>query len=214
MKKQKKFPIIEIIWLFIVGSFLGFLLETVWHYLKYGTIINKQGLLYGPFKPIYGFGLIIVIISMVKFKNKNILMQFSMGVLIGSAFEYISSLFQEYIFGTSTWDYANFNYNIGGRIYLPYSLAWGVIALICLYFIYPFVKWTLEKTPLKIKKLLTIIVSIFMAFNIIMTVLATVGYAKRANNISKSGTVFKAIDELYPDTYMRQKFPGLKIIKK
>lgn len=214
MKNLDKLSIIEIIWLFVTGCFLGFILETSWHYLKYGNLINKQGLLYGPFKPIYGFGLIIIIISMSQFKNKNIIFQFGIGVLIGSAFEYFSSLFQEYIFGTSTWNYSHFNYNLMGRIYLPYCLAWGLIAILCFRFLYPTLKKILIKIPPKAKKLVTIFVSIFMMFNIIMTSLATIRYADRSSGINSEGLVFKTIDKLYSDDYMRVKFPTLKIVKK
>lgn len=214
MSKDKKLTISEIIWLFVIGCLIGFVLETLWHFIKNGVWINKQGLLYGPFKPIYGFGLIIIMLFMNNFKDKKIWQKFIIGVLVGSAFEYFGSLFQEYVFGTSTWNYSRFNYNIGGRIYLPYCLAWGVIAIICTDFLYPKFKKVYEKIPKKTNLILTSIIGVFMAVNITLTVLATVGYANRANNIATDSAVFKMIDKKYPDEYIHKKFPKLRVVEK
>ncbi len=212
MKNLEKPNIVEIIWLFVIGCFLGFILETLWHYFKYNLWINKQGLLYGPFKPIYGFGLIIIILTMYRFQNKNILIRFGIGVIVGSAFEYFGSIFQEFVFGTETWNYSNFNYNISGRIYLPYCLAWGFIALICLKF-YPKLKQLISKINLRLKIIVTIIISVFMIINLTLTTFATLRYSARSRNQS-TNAIFKLIDELYSDEYMYDKFPKLKIIKK
>ena len=109
MRLQKeKIKISEIIWLFVIGCLVGFVLETIWHFLKNGVWINKQGLLYGPFKPIYGFGLIFIVLIMNNYREKKFWQKFIIGVILGSAFEYFGSLFQEYVFGTSTWNYSNY----------------------------------------------------------------------------------------------------------
>ena len=151
---------------------------------------------------------------MHRFKDKKVWQKFIIGVLIGSAFEYFGSVFQEYVFGTSTWNYSSFNLNIAGRLYLPYCLVWGVIAVVCIDFLYPFLKKQFIKVPDKIGKALTLIMSIFMSLNICLTVFATIRYSDRANNIKTTSTVFKIIDQIYPDEYMKIKFPKLKIIKK
>ena len=211
MPKAKRPSLTELIWLFIIGCLIGFFIETLWYFIKHGILINKQGLLYGPFKPIYGLGFVIIVLIMSPFKDKKIWQKFILGVLIGSVFEFLSSIFQEYIFGTSTWNYASFNFNIGGRIYLPYCLIWGIIALFAIDYLYPLFKEQIKIIPPKLFKILTIIVAIFMSINIVLTVIATVRYADRNKN--NSNTVFKVIDQIYDDNYMKNKFPKLKIIK-
>jgi len=214
MGNEKKPSFKEYIWLFVFGCLLGFILETLWYFIKNGIWINKQGLLYGPFKPIYGIGLVLIVLFMHRLKSEKFYKKFIWGVLIGSAFEYVSSLFQEYVFGTSTWNYSGFNLNISGRLYLPYCLAWGFIAVLCIDFIYPKCKKLFLKVPKKAGLILTILVSIFMGINIVLTTLATVRYSDRSNNIMRNSPVFKVIDDIYPDNYMQVKFPKLKIIKR
>ena len=86
--------------LFVIGGLFGYFFETLQQLFKTGKIINRQGLWFSVFKPIYGIGLILLTILLFKLKDKNIFIIFIAGVLIGAAFEYIASLFQEYAFHT------------------------------------------------------------------------------------------------------------------
>ena len=213
MDKKEKVTVSDIIWLFVIGCLIGFGLETLWHFLKNGEWINKQGLLYGPFKPIYGFGLIFIVLVMNNYRTKKFYQKFIIGVILGSDFEYFGSLFQEYVFGTSTWNYSHFNLNIGGRIYLPYCLAWGLIAVFCVDFLYPLFKKLIKKVNIRFYQVTTIIVGVFMVINISLTALASIRYSDRINNEEKTNAVFEVIDEWYPDEYMQVKFPKMKVIK-
>ncbi len=213
-KKKEKIKFSDLVWLFVIGCLIGFALETIWHFFKNGSWINKQGLLYGPFKPIYGFGLIFVVLVMNNYREKKFWQKFIIGVILGSAFEYFGSLFQEYIFGTSTWNYSHFNLNIGGRIYLPYCLAWGIIAVFCVDFLYPLFQKVISKINKNIYQVATIIMTVFMIANVSLTALASIRYSDRANKEEATNMVFKVIDEWYPDEYMQVKFPKMKVIKK
>ena len=211
--KTEKISLSEIVWLFIIGCLVGFVLETIFHFFKNGEWINKQGLLYGPFKPIYGFGLIFIVLIMNNYREKKFWQKFLIGVILGSAFEYFGSLFQEYVFGTSTWNYSHFNFNIGGRIYLPYCLAWGVIAVFCVDILYPWFKKIIKKVNVNLYQITTGIAAIFMIVNVSLTALASIRYSDRANNTTATNAIFKVIDEWYPDEYMQVKFPKMKVIK-
>lgn len=213
-QEKDKITFANIVWLFIFGCLLGFILESIWYFIKHGVWINKQGLLYGPFKPIYGFGLVLIVIFMHNFKDKSFVFKFCLGTLIGSAFEYFGSLFQEVVFGTSTWSYASFNLNLGGRIYLPYCLAWGIIAVVCINLLYPAFKKMGAKVPKKLGTILTVIATVFIIIDIILTVWATIRYSQRANNIEAETPLARVVDKWYPDEYMQKKFPKMQIVKK
>ena len=200
----------KIIWLFVIGCLLGFVIETIWYLLKNGILINKQGLLYGPFKPIYGIGVLIITALFHKIQNKNRVMIFILGILVGTIYEYGTSLFQEYVLGTSTWDYSKFNFNINGRIYFPYCIGWGLITLLWIKFIYPKLKLLIIKIPLWI----SVITSIFMLSNLIVSALAVYEYSNRANDIRHNSKVLSVMDEVYPDEVINKKFPKLKALKK
>lgn len=209
MKKFKnKFK--EITWLFIIGCLIGFILETLWYYLKHGIIINKQGVLYGPFKPIYGFAVVLITILFSKIKTNNNIKIFIIGIILGTSYEYLTSLFQEFILKTSTWNYSSFKFNLNGRIYLPYCIAWGIITLIWIKILYPKFKKIIDKIPFNV----TLIIAILMIINLVLSAFAVHEYSNRQNNLKTNNKVLKLMDDLYPDDIMKTKFPKLKAIKK
>ena len=59
---------IKIFWVFIIGSILGCILETIVGTVSSRSFQLRKGLIYGPFIPVYGIGLVIyyLIISNIK----------------------------------------------------------------------------------------------------------------------------------------------------
>ena len=58
--KDREITITKLVWIFVIGSIAGYVLETSFYLLKHGVFMNKQGLLYGPIKPIYGIAACIL----------------------------------------------------------------------------------------------------------------------------------------------------------
>ena len=114
---------------FIVYSFLGYIIETLFGILTKGVIESRQSFLYGPFCCIYGLGAICLICIPKKLKGNNVYL-FIAGLVIGSAVEYIVSWAGEYIFHIKWWDYSDLPFNINGRICLLSSIFWGALTLL------------------------------------------------------------------------------------
>ena len=117
-----------LIWLLLAGSCLGYLLEMIWYRKLRGTWINRKGLIYGPFIPIYGIALAGFSILFQKIKKQNLIKIFLIGSIAGSSFEYFSGFLQEKIFGTKSWDYSKKPFQIKGRICLEFAFYWGIAA--------------------------------------------------------------------------------------
>jgi len=62
---------------------------------------------------------------------------FLLGGLAATAVEYGVSLFYEKALKVSFWDYRGLPGSIHGRICMPFSLAWGVLALPLIYWVHP-----------------------------------------------------------------------------
>ena len=207
MQKEEKFEIRELIWLFVFGGLLGFILEQSFYVIKYHEYVSKQGLIFGPFKPIYGFGAILFTLIYYLVKKKSKIKLFLVGVLIGSLFEYVSSWIIETIYHSYVWDYSNFKYNINGRIYLPYCIAWGIISLLWGVFVYPFFKTQYNKYKEKKHfKIITLIMTIFMIFNCLFT--WTVLLKETTKN--KNSNFYKIVDKMYPHRKVVKKFPKFR----
>ena len=126
---------IDIFYIFIFYSFLGWALETTFVSLRQRRFSNT-GLLDGPFSPIYGFGTLLIIFFVSPFQS-NLLYFLTAAIIITSIFEYFSSLFFEKVFKINWWNYSKQPFNLHGRICLETSLYWGFLAILVLTFIHP-----------------------------------------------------------------------------
>ena len=93
----------------------------------------------GPFCPVYGVGALLVIFLLRPF-TQNLLVLFVFGVLVTSVLEYITGFLLEKLFHTTWWDYSKRKFNIKGRVCLRNSLLFGVLSVLLLHFINPFVE--------------------------------------------------------------------------
>ena len=97
---------------------------------------------------------------------------------------------------------------------MPYCLIWGLIAVVCIDFLYPEFKKIINKITPKLLKTITIMVSVLMLININLTFVAVMRFGERANNITRESKVFKKIDQIYNDNYMHKRFPKMVAVEK
>lgn len=119
----------------IVYSFFGWALETIYASLKRKKFINR-GFLYGPICPVYGFGALILIIFSNPIKN-NIISLFIFATIATSTLEYFTGYILETAFKTTWWDYSHDFLNIKGRICITFSILWGIGAVGFIKYIHP-----------------------------------------------------------------------------
>ena len=212
MPEKIKKILMHILWLFLLGAILGFILESIFYVLKYHEFANKKGLWYGPLKPIYGTGVVLINLLLYKVKDKSIFKTFLYGVIIGTLFEYFASLFQEYVLGVYTWTYQGFNLNLNGRIYLPYCLAWGFITILYFKLIYPSYLKIFNKLYSKTWQIISLVISIFLIYDFVLTGLIAHRYSERNANIPASNKVMKYIDQHYPDELVQERMPKLRLV--
>lgn len=172
-KKLNKFQTYTLY--FFAFSFFGWLMETLYAFVLSGQFV-KRGFLYGPLCPIYGYGALILIIFLAKYKN-NGLKLFTYSAIVFSIFEYLVSYILEVLFHSFWWDYTNDFFNLNGRISIFYSFAWGIAAIILIGHIYPFVKkklnTILSKIPYKVK---SSIINLTCIIFVLDTILSCIRY--------------------------------------
>lgn len=123
--------------LFLLYSFIGWVVESIYCFIVDKKFVNR-GFLIGPSLPIYGFGCLIIVFLLDRFRDNPIIL-FIMATIICSVLEYITSYIMEKIFKTRWWDYSNMKFNLNGRICLRNMMFFGILALIMSYVVNPFV---------------------------------------------------------------------------
>ena len=140
LKKEsasRKITYRSLFWLFLFGSVAGFILEGLWCVLRKGTWESHSATVWGPFCIIYGFGAVAVYLIASGLKQKNLPMQFTLFSITGALVEYFGSMFQELVFGSTSWDYSSHFMNIGGRVSLKMTLIWGILGIAFVRFVFP-----------------------------------------------------------------------------
>lgn len=153
---------------FIIYSFLGFIIETIFGMLTKGVVESRQSCLYGPFCCIYGLGAAIMIPGLQKFKKRNWTL-FLAGAIEGSIVEYIISWVGEIIFHIKWWDYSNMPFDINGRICLLFTIFWGILALVLIRLINPYIEKFIDKIPAKLFSIITIGGTILLIIDLLIT---------------------------------------------
>lgn len=199
---------ISLFWLFIFGSVAGFLLEGVWNVIRKGVWEDHVATIWGPFCIIYGIGAIALYIISFSIKKKKIWFQFITYAAAGSLIEYFSSLFQESCFSSTSWNYHGHFLNIDGRISLSMSVMWGILGVVFVKIIFPPLLKLLESMQSAGWKTACIMLSIFMAVNLLTTVAVLTRWKHRLSGEPASNKIELLIDDIYGNEAMSKRFPN------
>lgn len=153
---------------FFIFSILGHLLES----FVYSD--GKSGILLGWWTPIYGVGVVIILLLnrfiFEKLKvNKffKVLFVFLIGSVCLSIIEAIGGYLIEWIFHTTFWDYSYLKFHIGKYIALEMAAIWGLGSVLIIYFIKPI----FDKIIRKIPKFFPYILSIIFILDLFLTII-------------------------------------------
>jgi len=201
--------IYKILLVCIAGSFAGVIIEMMWAFARFGVVESRRGLVYGPFNLLYGAGAVFLTLALYQYRNRGHLWSFCGGFIVGSVLEYVCSWGQELLLGSRSWDYSNMPLNINGRICFTYSVFWGILGILWIKDLYPrMAKWIL-KIPNKIGKPLTVALTVFMVFNIIVTCFAVGRWSRRINGVPAANAFWEFVDERFPNQRMERIFANM-----
>ena len=148
----------ELVLLFFIYAFLGWCAEVAFAAFKNGRFVNR-GFLNGPICPIYGFGLIGVVLLLAPLKG-NLWLLFIGACVITTLIELVTGFLLEKLFHAKWWDYSGMPLNIGGYVCLLFSLIWGVACMAIVLWVHPPIYGLVHRLP---KLLTNILDGIFLA---------------------------------------------------
>ena len=122
--------------IFFIYSVIGFIIEITSCIIITRKFTLSRGYLLGPYIPVFGFGALIMITLLDKYKN-DIFVLFVLSGFLCSAVEYFASLLMEKIFKLRWWDYSHDRFNINGRICLRNGFLFGIGGVIIVKYFHP-----------------------------------------------------------------------------
>ena len=173
----------------ILYSFAGWVLESVCKTVEQRKFVNS-GFLYGPFCPIYGFGALIMLLCLSFLKEKPVLL-FIAAFFILSIWEYLVGIFLEKVFKTKYWDYSHLKFNFQGRVCLKNSLFWGILGVLFICIIHPFIEKYITMIPISILLYINIIIGIAISVDLVFSIIAITNFESMLNKINELGDNIK-----------------------
>ena len=210
-KGEKNFlSVSDLLWLFVIGAFLGDMVETVFCSLTAGVWMSRSSLVWGPFSVVWGLALALSTVLLRNCEDKSDSAIFAFGVFMGGAYEYVCSAVGELLFGVIFWDYSGFKFNIAGRVNLLYCFFWGIAAVVWLRLGYPLVAKGMDLVRRHVKPWMTILLAIFMAVNMSLSGLALARYNSRTDGITPRNQLEVFLDEHFDNARMERVYPNAK----
>lgn len=117
----------QLLWLFFIYSFLGWVTEVFLKYLQYHRFINR-GFLIGPYCPIYGAGAVLITVGgeMLTSFERSWAMSFLIAFVLCGLLEYATSYILEKYFHARWWDYSQKPMNLHGRAWIGNLILFGL----------------------------------------------------------------------------------------
>ena len=203
----------KLVWVFLVTSFLGALIEMVFCRVTSGRWMSRSGVLYGSFSFVWGLGAVVLTITLQRIADKPDRRIFLAGFVIGGAYEYLCSVFTELVFGTVFWDYSKMPLNIGGRTNVLYCIFWGLLAVAWIKVLYPPMSKGIEKISPLLGKVVTWVIIFFLACDGLLTGAAMLRYTDRQNNPEPKNVAEAFLDDTYDDDWMEHHWPNMVVTK-
>ena len=128
-------PLPLLVLYFLWYSLLGWCMETTFCSISERRFVFR-GFLKGPICPIYGFGVMVMVLWLQQF-TQNFFLFYLIATVTMSAWEYFVGWLLEVTTHMKYWDYSHRRFNLKGRICLGNSLYWGIAAYATIFWIHP-----------------------------------------------------------------------------
>lgn len=199
----------KLVWIFVLASFFGDIIETIYVFLVSGVLMSRSSFLYGPFSAVWGLGAVVLTIGLHRLIGHDDRYIFICGFFLGGAYEYVCSLVTEILFGKVFWDYSSMRFNIDGRTNLLFMFFWGVLSVVWLKICYPWMSDKIERIPVRVGKVLTIALLLFFVMDAVVSAAALRRMYTRQNTAPRNA-VERFVDEHYSDEYLYRRYRNMR----
>lgn len=185
--------IYQALWIFIIYAFLGWCSEVAFAAVNKGKFVNR-GFLNGPVCPIYGVGMLIVVLCLWNLRDRPLLL-FSGSALLTTALEFVTGFVLERFFHDKWWDYSDMPFNIKGYVCLKFTILWGLAASFIIGAVHRFVYVLIVKTPFVLGVILLAVFSAAFIADFIVTLTALVKLPKKLKAMAEAERALRAVSD-------------------
>lgn len=190
-----EYSLYEMFLMFCMWGFIGWGVEVCYMTIETGEYQNR-GFLNMPLCPIYGFGVLMVVVFFRPIQDKFILLFIFTGILC-TLFELMVGLGMEKMFHTRWWDYSHEKFNLKGYICLKVSLLWGLGCATVVRYVHPLIEKLIDIMPQTLGMILIITMAVLIVIDLISSISAVNQMNNRLKQIDEvSGLMLKSAEKI------------------
>ncbi len=179
------YPLTTLVLYFCFYSFAGWAMETVYCSLQARHFVAR-GFLHGPVCPIYGVGVLLMILFFQPLAG-NIVLFYVVSTVCMSAWEYFVGWFLEVTTHMKYWDYSDQPFNLHGRICLWVCLVWGALSYVCVFWVHPPVARLIGSLPALARDILALVLTLALVTDAVITVRELALMTRAMNQLRRMG---------------------------
>lgn len=206
--------LLEMAWFFVLYSFLGWCAEVIFAAVTLRRFVNR-GFLNGPVCPIYGFGVLAVVLMLFPLRGHWVLL-FAASVAVTTLIELLTGMVLERFFHEKWWDYANYRLNFKGYICPQFSLLWGLACMAVIKWVHPGITRLVQAIPQPESNILVTVFLAVFAVDFLLTLRSVLHLRVRMEELHRIENALHAVSDtigegLFDGVYKaREKLTGEK----
>ncbi|WP_294497188.1 putative ABC transporter permease [uncultured Gemmiger sp.] len=174
---------------FFIYSSLGWVAEVCFAAVKEHRLVNR-GFLNGPLCPVYGFGMVAMLVLLYPWKS-SVLAVFLGGMVITTAIEWAAGWLLYRLFHARWWDYSGLPFNLGGFVCLPFSLLWGAASVVMVMAVHPPIARLSAAIPAGILRLIDVLLLALFSIDVAGSAAVAVGFTRRLRQLEEVRTALR-----------------------
>ncbi len=182
----RTYTVWSVILAFFTFAFVGWVWEVSLHLVGDGVFVNR-GVMHGPWLPIYGSGVVMIMLVLARWRNRPIVEAAAIILLCG-AVEYGTSYVLEAVNGMRWWDYTGYFLNLNGRICGEGLTVFALGGMAAVYLLLPI----LDSMWSRIKPKVTIAICTVL----VLAFCADMVYTHKVPNVGEGITDYTAYEEV------------------
>lgn len=213
-----EYTVYQLAFFFFIYSFAGWCIEVCCAAIQKRKFVNR-GFVNGPLCPIYGSGAVLFAVFLPELKEAPFFL-FLAGAILASILEFTTGALLEKLFHRKWWDYSNIRWNYAGYVCLPFSLGWGVCAVVLNMFLNPLLVKLLRIMPRLLMVIIMIALTVALVLDTVGTTLAIRGLQKKQVQLAEFTEGVSQVSKLLENAITRRiqkrmdkAFPMLEIPK-
>ena len=203
----------QLVLIFTVASIGGLILETIWVHFAMGIWQRRYGLVWGPFSPLYGFGAVLLTLTLWRLRKKPMWVVFLASMVLGSLLEQATGMILELALNSTSWSYETYPDAITKYVALRMSMIWGLLGWVWCKLLMPEIIFYIGEPRRRVELVLVAVLTAFLVLDCLMTVAVVLRKNARDQGVPATNAIERYIDEQYDDHFISERFENVEFKK-